>query len=88
MRLEFLRRVLWEKLAGEWSPEGLAALSCEIDLNDVEKTWICCWKVPTKGAPLSGWGPYDTLRRAVESRYGLADTFRLLIRIRGRMRDE
>ena len=32
-----LRRVLWEKLFGKWRPEGLPALSCEIELNDVEK---------------------------------------------------
>jgi putative YhdH/YhfP family quinone oxidoreductase len=31
-----LRQVLWEKLAGDWRPAGLAALSREIGLSDVE----------------------------------------------------
>jgi hypothetical protein len=28
--------MLWEKLAADWRPDGLAALSREIDLSDVD----------------------------------------------------
>ena len=44
-----LRRVLWEKLVGKWRPEGLPALSCEIDLNDVEKTMDLLLKGANQG---------------------------------------
>jgi hypothetical protein len=30
--------MLWEKLAGDWRPAGLAALSREIDLSDVDNS--------------------------------------------------
>ena len=32
-----LRMLLWEKLAGEWRPEGLTSLSREIDLDNVDE---------------------------------------------------
>lgn len=42
-------RVLWEKLVGKWRPEGLPALSCEIELNDVEKTMDLLLKGANQG---------------------------------------
>jgi putative YhdH/YhfP family quinone oxidoreductase len=44
-----LRLLLWEKLAGAWRPEGLAALSREIDLVDVEKNMTLLLKGDNQG---------------------------------------